>query len=235
MGYVRSNMSIIAPELVNIEIAALADHHKSRLRLNYQGGIYDLVQAFASNKLERAEQKRQQLMGVNGDSIDPARSDRYLLVQEVGYYSLWELDRSALKSVNQSISSQISSSIDLAVAKSEATIELQQASIWLLQELWVQWQELLGARQVQVFADNLLSVTPQLDSGEDLDRLLSLDPLAPVRLESWSKSDLITFDRQLYHLTQKKIGQQFGTKLTLDIIQSMPDSLRSILSDILGI
>jgi hypothetical protein len=76
---------------------------------------------------------------------------------------------------------------------------------------------------------------PQIQSQVDLDRLLILDPLATTKLGSWSDLDFIAFDRQLYHLTQKKMGQQFGTQLTIDIIQSMPDSLQATLTDILDI
>ena len=113
-------------------------------------------------------------------------------------------------------------------------LELQQASIWLLQELWLQWQDLLGARQLQVFAKELLAVTPQIQSGIDLDRLLALDPLG-LALLGWSKQDFMTFNRQIYQLTLKKMGRQFGTQLTLDIIQAMPDSLQLTLTEILGI
>ena len=112
---------------------------------------------------------------------------------------------------------------------------MQQASIWLFQELWLQWQDLVGAKQLRVFAKNLLTVTPQLQSWVDLDRLLLLDPLTIVKLEDWSKLDSIAFVRQLDRLTQQKIGQQLGKKLTIDIIQGMPESLRSRLTDILDI
>ena len=112
---------------------------------------------------------------------------------------------------------------------------MQQASIWLFQELWLQWEELLGERQLQIFADNLLGINSLLRARADLDRLLSLDPLASEPLDSWVQADFIAFDRQLCDLTQKKMGQQFGNKLTIDIIESMPDLLRSISIDILDI
>jgi hypothetical protein len=219
-------MSIIDPQLVNIEIAPLPGDRKSGIRLNNRGQRYNLVQAFASHKLERAEQQLQQLIERSSDAAKKITPDRYLLVREVGYYSLWELDRSTLNPPNQHQQSES----NLAV-----TLELQQASIWLFQELWAQWQDLLGAGQLQVFTDNLLAITPQLKSWVDLDRLLILDPLSTDKLGAWAESDFITFDRQLYHLTQKKIGQQFGAKLTIDIIQAMPDKLRSTLLNILEI
>ena len=142
---------------------------------------------------------------------------------KTAYYSLWELDRSiATSSLNDRIDDE-----------RETILELQQASIWLLQELWLQWQDLLGARQLQLFTKELLAVTPQIQAEVDLDRLLALDPLGLARL-GWSKQDFMTFDRQLYQFAQKKMGRQFGTQLTIDIIQAMPDSLQITLSEVLG-
>ena len=83
----------------------------------------------------------------------------------------------------------------------------------------------MGARQLQLFTKELLAVTPQIQAEVDLDRLLALDPLGLARL-GWSKQDFMTFDRQLYQFAQKKMGRQFGTQLTIDIIQAMPDSLQ---------
>ena len=226
----RSDMSIIDSQLVKIEISTLPDHHQSRLRLSYQGQSYDLLQAFATHKLERAEQlQRSRLLLDNGTTArnDPS-PNRYLLVREVDYYSLWELASASLDPVVIGGDSPADNERSLG-------LELQQASIWLFQELWLQWQDLLGERQLKVFAKELLSGTPQLQTWVDLDRLLMLDPLDSVRLGSWSELDFSAFDRQLYQLTQQKLGHQFGTKLTIDIIEAMPDSCRSILLHVLDI
>ena len=224
MGTARSDMSIIASQSVDIEISTLPDDRHSRLRLKDRGHIYNLLQAFAISRLDRAQQQLQQLIELDRNSIGSSNPNRYLLIREVDYYSLWELDRSIARS-----------SLDDRIDDERETIlELQQASIWLFQELWLQWQDLLGARQLQLFTKELLAVTPQLQSGIDLNRLLALDPLGLARL-GWSKQDFIAFDRQLYQFAQKKMGRQFGTQLTIDIIQAMPDSLQITLSEVLGI
>jgi hypothetical protein len=217
MDYARSNMAIIDAPLVNIELSILSGNLGSTLQLNYHGQRYDLVQAFASHKLELAQQRWQQQI-----AVDIAVSGRYLLVREVDYYSLWMLD----PSVNPAC---------LIREYNNHNLELQQASIWLFQELWLQWQDLLGERQLQIFADNLLAANLHLRSRADLDRLLSLDPLSSEQLANWEQADFIGFDRQLSDLTQKKMGQKFGNKLTLDIIESMPDLLRSTLIDTLDL
>jgi hypothetical protein len=212
MDYARSNMAIIDAPLVNIEIPILSDNRISKLRLNYHEQRYDLVQAFASHKLELAQQRWQQQI-----AVDRTVSDQYLLVREVGYYSLWVLDQSVSPTSENRASNH--------------NLALQQASIWLFQELWLQWQDLLGERQLQLFTDNLLAANSLLRSKEDLNQLLILDPLSSEQLANWESADLIRFDRQLCNFTQKKMGQQFGNKLTIDIIESMPDLFRTILMD----
>jgi hypothetical protein len=212
MDYARSNMAIIDAPLVNIEIPILSDNRISKLRLNYHEQRYDLVQAFASHKLELAQQRWQQQI-----AVDRTVSDQYLLVREVGYYSLWVLDQSVSPTSKNRASNH--------------NLALQQASIWLFQELWLQWQDLLGERQLQLFTDNLLAANSLLRSKEDLNQLLILDPLSSEQLANWESADLIRFDRQLCNFTQKKMGQQFGNKLMIDIIESMPDLLRTILMD----
>jgi hypothetical protein len=219
-------MSITDPRLVNIEIATLPNRGIPGLMLTYQGQKYNLIQAFGIHKLDTAQQQWQHLMSLTNTSENSIQIDSYLLVGEVGYYSLWALDRAL---------PQVSMPAQHIDRHSEPRLELQQASLWLFQELWFQWQDLLGARQLQVFAESLVSLTPPLQSRADLDRLLELAPLAPTNLAVWTELDFSTFDRQLYHLTQKKLGHQFGTKITLEIIESMPEVLRSILVNTIDI
>jgi hypothetical protein len=219
-------MSIIAPQSVQIEICTLGEDRRSQLRLNYGGQIYNLVRAFAVRHRERAERQLQQLIIRDREANGVATLDRYLLVPEVGYYSLWELDRATQPTV--AVVRQVEGDVGLASP-------LQQAAIWLLQELWLQLADLLGARQLPIFAETLVKVTPQLQSWVDLDRLLALDPLATIKLSSWSDADFIALVRQIYHLTQKKLGAEFATKLTIEIVQAMPDALRAKISEILTI
>jgi hypothetical protein len=222
--FAQSNLSIIDSQLVKMEIATIPDRHLPGLRLTYQARIYDLVRVFATSHLDLAQQQFQDLIA-NQNMLEILAPDKYLLVREVGYYSLWELDRST---------PQIPIA-NLTIEQPETSLALQQASIWLLQEIWLQWQELLGARQLQVFAEDLISIAPQLQSRTDLDRLLAMSPMTPIALAAWQSADLMAFDRQLYHLTQQKLGRQFGTELTSDIIRSMPPQLQSILTDVLDI
>jgi hypothetical protein len=224
--FAQSNLSIIDSQLVKIEIATIPDRHLPGLRLTDRDRIYNLIRVFATSHLDLAQQHFQDAIANQNALGILTNPDKYLLVREVGYYSLWELDRSIPQTpiVNLTIEQQ-----------PETSLELQQASLWLLQEIWLQWQELLGVRQLQVFAEDLISIAPQLQSRTDLDRLLAMYPMTPIGLAAWQSADLIAFDRQLYHLTHKKLGRQFSTELTSDIIRSMPPQLQSILTDVLDI
>jgi hypothetical protein len=197
------------------------------LRLNYQAQVYHLHQAFAVPKFDAAAATLTDKVQQQWQQLTATHGDRYLLVREVGYYSLWELARP----------NGLSSALAIEFIDRQISIELslQQASIWLFQELWLRLEDLVGARQLQALADSLLAVTPQLKSWVDLDRLLTLDPLKTDQLSTWIDHDFATFDRQLYHLTQRKLGQKFGTELTIDIIQNMPERLQLVLEPVLDL
>jgi hypothetical protein len=220
-------MSIVDQQLVDIEIFTNSGEVESQLRLNYQGQVYHLHQAFAVPKPDELVAKLAWRVNQQLQQLTTQYGDRYLLVREASYYSLWELDRSKFDPAL----------IELSLIDRQISIglELQQASIWLFQELWLQLAESIGERQLQVLADNLVAVTPQVRSGRDLDRLLTLDPLKTSKLDIWTEADFATFDRQLYHLTQRKIGRKFGTELTIDIIQTMPERLQLVLKPVLDL
>ena len=214
-------MSIVEQQLVDIEIVTIPGKKRADLRLTYQGQTYHLNQSFAEIKLAFAQQQWQQLKLVHGD--------RYLLVREVGYYSLWEMD-----GLGENLHHSSTDLPELAMQIS-SELELQQASLWFFQELWLQLEDLIGSRQLQLLAKNLFTVVPHLQSELDLDRLLKLDPLSGDRLELWTEEDLIVLDRQLDRLTQQKLGKQVGAELVLDIISSLPPQLQGkLLSGIKG-
>jgi hypothetical protein len=212
-------MSIIDAKVVQIGIANRADDRISRLKLDYQGQTYDLVRVVASHKLNAARSVPQWQQAID------ASANGCLVVAEANYYSLWTPERMAIAPA-QSAAKHSAPSV-------ETKLELQQASIWLVQELWVQWESLLGAKQLSVIANELVAFTPTLHSRQDLDRLLLLDPFAENTLANWARSDFEIFDRQLYQIAQHKIGRQFGTELTIEIVRSMPALLQAILAEIL--
>ena len=212
-------MSIIDAKLVRIGISNRADDRLSRLKLDYQGQTYDLVRVLASHKLNPARPVPQWQQAIE------ASPNGCLVVAEANYYSLWIPERMATTPA-QTAPNQSAPSI-------ETRLELQQASIWLVQELWAQWESLLGAKQLLVIADELVALTPAIHSRQDLDRLRLLDPLAETKLANWTKSDFEIFDRQLSQIAQHKIGRQFGTELTIEIVRSMPALLQATLAEIL--
>jgi hypothetical protein len=219
--YHLTMMSIVEQQLVDIEIVTIPGKKRSDLRLNYQGQTYYLHQAFAEIKLAQAQQQWQQLTLAHGD--------RYLLVREVGYYSLWEIDGAGVQ-----LDRSPTNVPELAILQRRIELELQQASLCFFQELWLRLEDLIGSRQLKLLANNLFTVVPHLQSGLDLDRLLNLDPLSGDRLESWTEEELVIFDRQLDLLTQQKLGKQFGAELVLDVIQSIPEQLQGKLLGVRG-
>lgn len=226
-------MSIIDSQLVNIEITTVGNGNKSVLRLNYQAQKYDLIRVIDRAKInlpddatEQIEQRLQQLLIPEfTEAIGNSPASGYLLVREPNFYSAWQLERATATA----------EVLERAARKRERDMEFQLASIWLFQELWLQLEDLLGAMQLQLLSENLMLVTPQFKSWADLDLLLSLDPLAAGRLKTWSRSESIAFAQQIYHLAQRKLGAEFGTELTAQIVRSMPNPLRSALESVLDL
>jgi hypothetical protein len=208
-----SLMSIVEQQLVKIEIVTIPGKKRSDLRLNFQGQTYHLYQAFAESKLSQAQQQLQQLRIADGD--------RYLLVREVGYYSLWEIDGRGKNIERKDLVNGAEIVIELQ------RLELQQASLCFFQELWWRLEDLIGARQLQLLANDLFVVVPPLKSALDLERLLKFEPLSIDRLAAWNESDFTILDRQIDRLTRQKLGKQFGRELVLDAIESIPAQLRS--------
>ncbi|WP_310488106.1 hypothetical protein [Chamaesiphon sp. VAR_69_metabat_338] len=211
-------MSIIDAKSVQIGISTRADERISRLKLDYQGQTYDLLRVVAAGKLNpgRAGSQWQQ-------AID-ATPTGCLVVAEANYYSLWTIERAI---------STPPTATQQAVPMAATRLELQQASIWLLQELWVQWESSLGVKQLPIIAEEIVAATPALQSRRDFDRLLAIDPWAEAKLEAWRDKDFELFDRHLYDIAQHKLGRQFGTELTIEIVRSMPALLQATLAEIL--
>lgn len=228
MKFAHSSKSITDLESVNIEIAAIPDRQLAGLRLTYQDRTYDLIRIFGDRQLDLAQQQFQDLSLKQNAAGMLATPDKYLLVREVGYYSLWALANAHQQPI-------VLGRANLVERRAETSLELQQASMWLLQEIWLQWQELLGTRQLQIFSENLIAIAPQLQSRTDLDRLLAMSPMTPIALKAWESADLIAFDRHIYQLAQQKLGRQFGTELTIEIVRSMPPQLQSALTNVLDI
>ncbi len=236
------NMPIIECQLVNIEIDTIADGGKSVLRLNYRGQRYDFARAFATDRLdpataglppERIQRQVNRSIGADELTTDCQLFDRgYLLVREIGYYSLWQIDLTA----STSAATQQFAPPQVQIDRQDRAkkLGLQQASIWLFQELWLQLEDQLGDRQLQLASEKLIAVVPQIRTWVDLDRLSTLDPLTADELSAWSETDWIVFDRQLYQFAQKKLGQQFAISLTNEIVRSMPEQLNSTLANILN-
>jgi hypothetical protein len=210
-------MSIIDANLVRIEMSVRADDRISRLKLDYQGQTYDLVRVVATHPPNPARIGAQLQQAI-------AATNSCLVVAEANYYSLWTIERAI---------STPPAATQQAAPVAATRLELQQASIWLLQELWVQWESSLGARQFPAIVEGIIAATPALQSRPDLERLLAIDPLAESKLDNWHDADFEILARHLYDIAHNKLGRQFGTELTIEILGSMPTLLQATLVEIL--
>jgi hypothetical protein len=204
-------MLLLDRDLVQINITSpKGDEEISELELNYAGRTYHLVQAFAQPRLDRIQQLLQRLK--------PNQRDRYLVVREPAFYSLWSL--------------AVSKKADLSV---DRTIVSIQASCWFFQEMWLQLEDLLGKKQTQQLGDRLLANTPQIQSKSDFVRLLTIEPMTIQSDAPWMEQDLVALIHQFDLLIQKKLDRTFIRQLAIEIIENMPQHLQPQIQQLLNL
>jgi hypothetical protein len=203
-------MLLLDRDSVEIKIVEpAADTDSSELELLYHDRAYRLVQAFSQSRIQRVRQLLQQLK--------PAQIERYLVVRERNFYSLWSL----------AIGSK------LAELEEDRALLSMQASCWFLQEMWLQLEDLLGKKQTQQFSEKLLASTPQIRSKSDFDRLLAIEPLKVQSDPVWMQRDLIDLIHQFEQLIQKKLDRTFVRQLAIEIVENMPQHLQPEIQQLL--
>jgi hypothetical protein len=179
------------------------------LQLIYQQENYAFIQAFSSENLTTATNQYQKLIVNSGDLL--------LLIREDEYYSLWraELDRTAPSFIPVKITGS------------------QRSGLWLVQELWLRLEDLVGPNQVRTIGEDILKTVSKLQSWEEIERLLSIDPLTTIELAELTDRDLEIIVNLLYSCTQRKLGQQFTTEMVEAILLDLPPEIRSGVTEIL--
>jgi hypothetical protein len=214
-------MLIIDRQAVEIEFLQPNNSNIGILKLCYQERQYDFIRAFSADKLTEATHFYLHVKSERGDNL--------LLIREVDYYSLWQLD----------------SPRSLPLASSVVYTDLQQAGIWFFQELWLRLTELLGRNQLESLGQNLFMAAPSLQCWEDLERLLNLDPIAlsePRAQQSrdlshgglWTEAEIEQLVCRLSRLAQKQLGESFVREIVEIILTEMPDRLKFSLTPILN-
>ncbi|MBD2182265.1 hypothetical protein H6S82_04210 [Planktothrix sp. FACHB-1355] len=175
--------------------------------LNYQGQTFRLISVFRANQEEEAKAFWRDLTDNRGKAC--------VLLEEPERYSVWgkiRLDQLAGD-----------------VAGDAKTTALTQACLLLLQGVYIDIEDLLGARQAGLFQKNLTEILqqwrfPQADSPQAINNLLTMDPLSTNQLPPWEEHHLITLLQELYRLGKQYFGNASFVSRAMDTLQDLPGS-----------
>jgi hypothetical protein len=173
--------------------------------LTYQGQTFRLISVFSANQAEEAKSFWRDLTDNRGKVC--------VLLEEPDRYSVWGKIR--LEQLGNE------------VGPDSKVVPYTQACLLLLQTVYIDVEDLLGARQAGLFQKDITNVFrqwhfPQADSPEAVNQLLTIDPLTTLQVPPWEEHHLITLLQELYRLGKAYFGNANFAEGVRDILQDMP-------------
>ena len=182
--------------------------------LQYQGQTFRLISVFNAVQEEEAKASWRDLTDNRGKAC--------VLLEEPERFSIWgkiRLDQLAAEAADSPIAGETSAA-------------MVQASLLLLQAVYLDIEDLLGARQIGAFQKEIAAVFqkwrfPQTQSPEAIQQILTVDPLASLQVPLWGEHHLNTLLQELHRLGKEHFGNVNFTQRVMDALQDMPSKERS--------
>jgi hypothetical protein len=178
--------------------------------LQYQGQTFRLISVFGAAQEEDAKLFWRDLTDNRGKAC--------VLLEEPERYSVWGKVRlEQLATEGAEVQSEAGEAVPSSV----------QAALLLLQAVYIDIEDLLGARQVGAFQKEITAVFqqwrfPQANSPDAISHLLTVDPLGALQVPLWQEHHLNTLLQELYRLGKEHFGNANFTKRVMDTLQDMP-------------
>lgn len=182
--------------------------------LHYQGQSFRLLSVFNAAQEEEAKAFWRDLTDNRGKAC--------VLLEEPERYSVWGKVRLEQAAPDGS---------DAQGSNDETAPAYIQACLLLLQAVYIDIEDLLGARQVAAFQREITEVFyqwrfPQVDSSDAVNQLLTVDPLTLINIPPWQEHHLNTLLQELYRLGKQHFGNANFTQRVMDALQDMPSKER---------
>lgn len=173
--------------------------------LTYQGQTFRLISVFSAKQAEEAKSFWRDLTDNRGKVC--------VLLEEPDRHSVWGKIR-----LEQ---------LGTEVGPDSKVGPYTQACILLLQTVYIDIEDLLGARQAGLFQKEIAKVFqqwrfPQADSAQAVNNLLTVDPLTTLQVPPWEEHHLITLLQELHRLGKEYFGNTNFAEGVSDILQDMP-------------
>jgi hypothetical protein len=182
--------------------------------LKYQGQTFRLISVFGAAQEEDAKAFWRDLTDNRGKAC--------VLLEEPDRYSIWGKIR--LEQLGIDNNEQASGD--------ETAPSFIQACLLLLQAVYVDIEDLLGARHLGMFQKEIAAVFqqwrfPQADSADAIKHLLTIDPLTTSQVPPWQEHHLNTLLQELYRLGKEHFGNANFTERVMDALQDLPTNDRT--------
>ncbi|MEO1428962.1 MAG: Npun_F0813 family protein [Cyanobacteria bacterium J06633_8] len=179
--------------------------------LHYQGQTFRLISLFKANEEEKARALWRELTDNRGKAC--------VLLEEEQRFSVWGKIR--LDQFDSEASTQSNNKI------------LTVASILLLQAVYMDIEEFLGAKQASSFKKEISKILsqwqfPAASSPNAIDYLLSINPLEPIEIPFWQEDYVIVFLEDLHRLGKAYFGSSDFAHQVMDALQDMSVPERTI-------
>jgi hypothetical protein len=180
--------------------------------LTYQGQTFRLLSVFQANQEEEARAFWRELTDNQGKAC--------VLLEEPERYSVWGKVRL------ESLANEIPGGHE-----GEFTTTFVQASLLMLQSIYMDIEDLLGTKQAAAFQKDLGDVLrqgrfPQTESPNAVKDLLAVDPLNSLQIPNWKESQLTTLLQELHRLGKAYFGKSPFAARALDTLQDMGEGDR---------
>ncbi len=174
--------------------------------LSYQGQTFRLLSVFGAVQEEDARALWRDLTDNRGKAC--------VLLEEPERFSVWGKVR--LDALEEGDDDQ----------GTPASQPLIQASLLLLQALYIDIEDLLGGKQAGQFEKEVASVLtqwrfPQVNSAAVVKTLLTMDPLA-TQVPAWQDMHLQKLLEEMHRLGKNYFGNANFTERALDALEDMP-------------
>ncbi|MBW4560504.1 MAG: hypothetical protein KME32_04955 [Mojavia pulchra JT2-VF2] len=179
--------------------------------LHYQGQTFRLISIFKASQEEEARALWRELTDQRGKAC--------VLLEEPERYSVWGKIRLEQAGTDTG-------------GHSKAGIFVQ-ASIMLLQAVYMDIEDFLGARQAALFEKDIAEVLqqkqfPKITSQEAVKALLIQNPQDTASLPPWQENHVIIFLQELHKLGKTYLGNAKFTYPALERLQDMQEGERSL-------
>ena len=198
----------------DVEISSIQHPKRDQqiLILNYQGQTFRLISVFNASQEEEAKAFWRDLTDNRGKAC--------VLLEEPERYSVWgkvRLDQLATE----------------APEPGDTTAAFYtQGCLLILQAVYIDVEDLLGARQASVFQKDISDVFrqwrfPQAETPDAINYLLTMDPMTALQMPPWQEHHLNTLLQELHRIGKAYFGNTSFKDRALDALQDMPAADRT--------